>query len=77
MSHHASSAPLEKFTYDDAIVRKFVMATVLWGFVGMLVGILVALQLALPLAVCLQVVIREVVIRDLLDPWRADRGLRP
>ena len=43
--------------------------TVLFGPLGLL--------LALPLAVCLQVVIREVVIRDLLDPWRADRGLRP
>ncbi len=50
-SHHAESGPIERFVYDDAIVRKFVMATVLWGFVGMLVGILVALQLALPLAI--------------------------
>ena len=36
---------LEKFVYDDAIVRKFVMATAVWGIVGMLVGIIAALQL--------------------------------
>jgi predicted PurR-regulated permease PerM len=39
--------------------------TVLFGPLGLL--------LALPLAVCLQVVIREVVIHDLLDPWRRQR----
>ncbi len=39
---------LESFTYDDAIVRKFMTATFLWGFVGMLVGLIVALQLAMP-----------------------------
>jgi len=32
--------------YDDAIVRKFFGATVLWGVVGMLVGVIIALQLA-------------------------------
>jgi cytochrome c oxidase cbb3-type subunit I/II len=39
---------LERFSYDDAVVRKFVMASVVWGIVGMLVGVLVALQLADP-----------------------------
>ena len=34
--------------YDDAIVRKFVTATIVWGAVGMLVGLWCALQLALP-----------------------------
>ena len=44
-----SPAPrLERFSYDDDVVRKFVYATVLWGFVGMLVGALIALQLADP-----------------------------
>ena len=38
----------EVFTYDDRIVRWFVLATVLWGFVGMLVGALIALQLPFP-----------------------------
>jgi predicted PurR-regulated permease PerM len=39
--------------------------TVLFGPIGLL--------LALPLAVCLQVVIREVLIHDVLDPWRQQR----
>ena len=39
---------LESFRYDDAIVRKFLVATVVWGLVGMLVGLLIALQLANP-----------------------------
>ena len=34
--------------YDDAIVRKFVTATIVWGAVGMLVGLWCALQLAMP-----------------------------
>jgi len=32
------------------------------------------LLLALPLAVCVQVIVREVVIHDLLDPWRQRRS---
>lgn len=42
------SQPLESFSYDDAVARKFLLATFLWGLVGMLVGLVVALQLALP-----------------------------
>jgi cytochrome c oxidase cbb3-type subunit I/II len=34
--------------YDDAIVRRFVTATIVWGAVGMLVGLWCALQLAIP-----------------------------
>lgn len=41
-----SSQQVETFSYDDAIVRKFVIATLLWGVIGMLVGILAAAQLA-------------------------------
>ena len=41
-------AQLDTFTYDDAIVRKFVWATIIWGLVGMSVGLLIALQLGLP-----------------------------
>lgn len=37
---------LEHFEYDDAIVRKFVIATLLWGLIGMTVGLLIAAQLA-------------------------------
>ncbi|MGA7304377.1 MAG: cytochrome-c oxidase, cbb3-type subunit I [Rhodothermales bacterium] len=33
------------FRYDDKIVRMFVLATAIWGLVGMLVGLLIALQL--------------------------------
>ncbi len=38
----------ETLRYDDAIVRKFVTATMVWGAVGMLVGLWCALQLAAP-----------------------------
>ena len=44
----ATSAQLESFSYDDDVVRKFMWATMLWGFVGMLVGVIIAFQLALP-----------------------------
>jgi cytochrome c oxidase cbb3-type subunit I/II len=40
--------PLDSFSYDDAIARKFMLATFVWGLVGMLVGLLIALQLAAP-----------------------------
>ena len=39
---------LEKFSYDNGIVRKFAFATMLWGLVGMLVGILIATQMFEP-----------------------------
>ena len=39
---------LEKFSYDNGIVRKFLIATVIFGVVGMLVGLLAALQLVFP-----------------------------
>ena len=42
------STHLESFSYDDAIVRKFLWATVIWGLVGFLAGLLIALQLANP-----------------------------
>jgi cbb3-type cytochrome c oxidase subunit I len=38
------------FAYDDGIVRMFVLATLIWGVVGMLVGVLIALQLPFPKA---------------------------
>jgi cytochrome c oxidase cbb3-type subunit I/II len=43
------TASLDRFSYDDDIVRKFMFATLLWGVVGMIVGLLIALQLANPL----------------------------
>ena len=39
--------------------------TVIFGFKGLL--------LALPLAVCLQVVVRELIVRDVLDTWKRPR----
>lgn len=39
---------LEKFSYDNKIVKQFAYATMVWGLVGMLVGLLVALQLVFP-----------------------------
>jgi len=40
--------PLETYSYDDAIVRKFVFATLLWAVVGMAAGLFIALQLVFP-----------------------------
>lgn len=39
---------LEKFTYDNKIVRNFGIATIVWGIIGMLVGLLAATQLYKP-----------------------------
>ncbi len=38
----------QKFYYDNKIVKLFILATIIWGVVGILVGILAALQLAFP-----------------------------
>ena len=37
---------VETFRYDDRIVRKFLIATVVWGTVAMLAGLFIALELA-------------------------------
>jgi cytochrome c oxidase cbb3-type subunit I/II len=39
---------LEKFYYDNKIVRDFSVATIFWGLIGMTVGLLIALQLIFP-----------------------------
>ncbi len=39
---------VEKFAYDNAIVRKFAIATTFWGVIGMLVGLILAFQLIFP-----------------------------
>jgi cytochrome c oxidase cbb3-type subunit I/II len=39
---------LEKFSYDNKIVRAFGMASFIWALVGMLVGIILAIQLVFP-----------------------------
>ena len=36
---------VEKFSYDNKIVKNFMIATVIWGIVGMLVGLIVALEM--------------------------------
>ncbi len=64
---HAASRPapagLDSFTYDDAIVRKFLWATIIWGLVGFLMGLIIAVQLAWP--------------AFNLAPWFAFGRLRP
>ena len=39
---------LEKFYYDNRIVRDFALASIFWGVIGMLVGVIIALQLYIP-----------------------------
>ena len=39
---------IEKFSYDNKIVKMFAYATIIFGLVGMTVGLLVALQLVFP-----------------------------
>ncbi|MFN7964900.1 MAG: cytochrome-c oxidase, cbb3-type subunit I [Acidobacteriota bacterium] len=55
---------VERFVYDDQTVRMFMLATFIWGFVGMLVGVIVALQLWNP-------------IFNLDIPWLQFGRLRP
>lgn len=40
---------LQKFSYDNKIVKWFAYATILWGVVGMLGGLLAALQMVWPI----------------------------
>ena len=42
------TSPIEKFSYDDAVVRKFAFATVIWGAVATLAGLWLALMLVVP-----------------------------
>ena len=49
-TQRGATPPLDAFSYDDDIVRKFMVACVAWGAIGMLVGVLIALQLANPVA---------------------------
>ena len=41
---------VERFAYDNRIVRDFAIATILWGVIGMLVGVLIASQMFAPAA---------------------------
>ncbi len=46
MNDVQNTGTLERFSYDDGIVKKFTIATILWAVVAFLVGIIIALQLA-------------------------------
>ncbi|MFO0655073.1 MAG: cytochrome-c oxidase, cbb3-type subunit I [Polyangia bacterium] len=37
-----------RITYDDVTVRRFMLASIFWGIIGMIVGLLIASQLAFP-----------------------------
>ena len=57
LTHKAAGAPptghrpvLERFEYDNTIVRDFAIATIVWGIIGMLVGLIAATQLFEPAA---------------------------
>jgi len=39
---------MERFRYDNVIVRNFIVAAILWGTVGFLVGLWIALELIFP-----------------------------
>lgn len=43
-----SDEVIERFSYDDDIVRMFVTATIIWGLVATLIGLLIAVLLTLP-----------------------------
>jgi cytochrome c oxidase cbb3-type subunit I/II len=55
---------VERFHYDNAIVKKFAYATLLWGVVGMLVGLILAFQLIFP-------------VLNFDTPWLTFSRLRP
>ena len=48
MDESGSGLQKERFSYDDDSVRKFAVATAIWGLVATLVGLLLAIQLVLP-----------------------------
>lgn len=43
---NSTSNQIDTISYDDSIVRKFLLVTLLWGVVGMAVGLLAAFELA-------------------------------
>ncbi|MCU0863974.1 MAG: cytochrome-c oxidase, cbb3-type subunit I [Planctomycetes bacterium] len=46
--HSATVTETRRVVYDDATVRGFVWASVIWGAIGLLVGLVIALQLSFP-----------------------------
>ena len=59
-----AARPPVAIEYEEAAVRKFVIATVFWGVIGFLVGVVIALQLAFP-------------VLNLDLPWTTFGRLRP
>ena len=43
-----STSPHAMPVYQDEAIKKFMIATIFWGIIGMLVGVLIAFQLAFP-----------------------------
>ena len=43
-----AASPSGPVPYDDAVIRRFVVATVFWGVVAFAAGVFIALQLAYP-----------------------------
>ena len=39
---------IQKFNYDNTIVKNFILATLVWGAVALLVGLVAALEIAFP-----------------------------
>ncbi|MDR3608589.1 MAG: cytochrome-c oxidase, cbb3-type subunit I [Oligoflexia bacterium] len=46
MNQPEKAQEFDSFSYDDDIVKKFVHATLIWGFIAMLAGVFIASQLA-------------------------------
>jgi len=44
----SGSEAMEQYSYDDAVVRMFVTATIFWGLIGTIAGVLVGVLLAAP-----------------------------
>ncbi|MGN6369228.1 MAG: cytochrome-c oxidase, cbb3-type subunit I [Phycisphaerae bacterium] len=44
----ALAVKLDRFSYDDKVVRAFTLATLIWSLVAMLVGLIVAFDMVLP-----------------------------
>ncbi len=59
-----TAVPRETVTYNDAVIRRFAVATMFWGIVAFLAGVYIALQLAFP-------------ILNLDLPWTTFGRLRP
>jgi cytochrome c oxidase cbb3-type subunit 1 len=48
MQSAPASAPTKPVVYNDVVVRRFAIMTVVWGIVGMLVGVIIAAELIWP-----------------------------